>query len=116
MPVQLLRSRVQHPVEFEHGYRVLQLEAASEDGELLPGLELGFFGCRGELTDLGFALHLLRDRVEPAEYTWVVAIVSEVFCTFDHVISETRPTCFRIVMASSITNSAPTIFANSASS
>lgn len=48
-------------------FRVLELEATSENGEPLPGLGLGFFGCRGELTDLDLALHHLRERVEPAE-------------------------------------------------
>ncbi|MFD6183736.1 hypothetical protein [Streptomyces goshikiensis] len=53
MPVQLLRRRVQHPVEFEHGDRVLQLEAASQYGEPLPHPGLRFPGHRGEITDLG---------------------------------------------------------------
>ena len=64
MPVQLVRRRVQHPVEFEHGDRVLQLEAASQNGEPLLNLGLGFLGRLGEVTDLGLALHLLRERVE----------------------------------------------------
>jgi len=33
MPVQLIRSRVQHSVEFKHGDRVVQLEATSQNSE-----------------------------------------------------------------------------------
>ena len=64
MPVQLLRGRVQHPVEFEYGDRVPQLDAASQNSEPLRNGGLGFLGRGGEITGPGPALHPLRRRVE----------------------------------------------------
>ena len=116
MPVQLVRGRVQHPVEFEHGDRVLQLEAASQNGEPLLNLGLGFLGRLGEITDLGLALHLLREGVELTQRVRLgSAIVAGVACTFDHVTSSTRPPCSRMVMASSMTKSTPIMSASTAS-
>ena len=46
---------------------------------------------------------------------WVRAIVSDVAWTVDQVTSETRPTCSRTIMASSIMRSTPTMSASTAS-
>jgi hypothetical protein len=43
MPVQFVRGRVEHPVEFEYGDGVLQLEGASQHGEPSGLFTLG--GC-----------------------------------------------------------------------
>ena len=40
--VQLVRARVEHAVELEHGDPVLQLEAAGQHGQPLLDLRLGF--------------------------------------------------------------------------
>ena len=52
MTFQLSGRRVQHPVEFEHGDRVLELEAAGQDREPLLNLGLSFLGRLGEVGEL----------------------------------------------------------------
>ena len=73
MPVQLRGRRVQYAVEFKHGDRVLQLEAASQHSEPLPNLRRCFLGRLGEITDYLAAIDEKVDNVLRAQKDSVVA-------------------------------------------
>lgn len=116
MAVEFVGVGVEDAVELEDGDRVLELEAAGKDGEPLVEVGRGVLGRGGEVADAALACDLLGERVDPEQRVALVrAMVIAVACTFDQVMSETRPTCSRTVIASSTSSSTPIMSARTVS-